>query len=161
MKKKKPDNNKLTSAEIEKFKAILLAKRTEILGNVTSMEIEALRRESSDLSKLPIHMADLGTDTFDQELTLGLMEGERKLLIEINDALGRIEDDTFGICEGSGKPIPKARLEAIPWAKYSVEYAGMLEKGLIRDDSSTDASYNYGDDEEDDEPRKPSQRKAV
>ena len=162
MKKKKQDNNKLTPAEIEKFKAILLAKKNEILGNVISMEIEALRRESGDLSRLPIHMADLGTDNFDQELTLGLMEGERKLLIEINDALGRIEDGTFGICQGSGKPIPKARLEAIPWAKYCVEYASMREKGLIRDDHYLiDASYDYGDDEEDDEPRKPFQRKAV
>jgi RNA polymerase-binding protein DksA len=158
MKKKKPSNSELTPAEIKKFKVILLAKRNEILGNVSSMEIEALRQENSDLSKLPIHMADLGTDNFDQEFTLSLMEGERKLLTEINDALGRIEYGTFGICQGSRKPIPKARLEAIPWAKYCVEYASMLEKGLIRDDSYLiETGYDYGDDE----PRRPFQRKAI
>ena len=70
------NNNKLTRRELQKFKGLLLAKRNELLGNVSSMEIEALRRESSDLSKLPIHMADLGTDNYDQEFTLGLMDRE-------------------------------------------------------------------------------------
>ena len=129
------NNTKLTKRELQKFKKLLLAKRNELLGNISSMEIEALRGESSDLSRLPIHMADLGTDNFDQEFTLALMDSERKLLEQVNEALGRIEDGIYGICQGSGKPIPKARLEAIPWAKYCVEYAGMLEKGLIRDDS--------------------------
>lgn len=67
------DNTGLTAAEISKFKALLLAKRNELLGNVSSMEIEALRRESSDLSRLPIHMADIGTDNYEMEHALGLM----------------------------------------------------------------------------------------
>lgn len=161
---KKLNDSKLTPAEIAEFKALLLAKRNEILGNVTSMEDETLRRENSNLSNMPIHMADLGTDNFDQEFTIGLVESERKLLMEINDALNRIENDTFGICESGGKPIPKARLEAIPWTKYCVEYANMIEKGLIRGDSdsySTNASYDYGDNKQDEEPRKPFQRKAI
>lgn len=156
-------NNKfLTPAELREFKAALLAKRQEILDNVISMESEALKQQRSNLSTMPIHMADLGTDNFDQEFTLGLMESERKLLWEINDALDRIEDGTYGICEGSGKPISKARLEAIPWAKYCVEYASMLEKGLIRGHSyTTDVKYDYGDDEEDEGPEKPIKREAV
>lgn len=152
MKKKKLDDSKLTLVEIEKLKAMLLAKRNEILGNVTSMEDEALRRENSDLSHMPIHMADLGTDNFDQEFTLGLMEGERKLLIEIYDALSRIENGTYGICEGSGKSILKTRLEAIPWARYCVEYARLLEKGLVRKkDSFIESIFNDQTDEEQDE----------
>ncbi len=59
------------------------------------------------------------------------MDSERKLLKEIDDALQRIEKRTYGICEGTGKPIAKARLEAQPWAKYCVEYARMLEQGLV------------------------------
>ena len=174
MKKKKLYNSKLTPVEIEKFKAILLVKRDEVLGDVSSMEIEALRRENSDLSKLPIHMADLGTDNFGQEFTLGLMDSERKLLEQVNEALGRIEEGTYGICQGSEKPIPKARLEAIPWARYCIEYASMLEKGLTRDSfygscssygsySSypTNINYDYDDDEQDDEPRRPFQRKVI
>ncbi|MHC4194464.1 MAG: TraR/DksA family transcriptional regulator [Planctomycetota bacterium] len=97
-----PNNNFLTLAELREFKAALLAKIQEILDNVVSMESEALKQQRSDLSTMPIHMADLGTDNFDREFTLGLMEGERKLLWEINDALDRIEDGTYGICEGSG-----------------------------------------------------------
>ncbi|UCF00448.1 MAG: TraR/DksA C4-type zinc finger protein [Planctomycetota bacterium] len=118
------------------------------------MEIEALHRQRSDLSNLPIHMADIGTDNFEIENTLGLMNSERKLIAEIDDALERIEDGTYGICQGSGNPIPKARLQAIPWAKYCVEYATLLEKGTIRQEapvSSTDYDFPL-DDRQDEEP---------
>jgi len=146
------NNNELTQRELQKFKELSLAKRNELLGNVSSMEIEALRRESSDLSRLPIHMADLGTDNYDQEFTLGLMDSERKLMKEIDEALDRIENCTYGICEGSGKSIPKARLEAIPWARYCVEYARLLEKGLVREkDSFIESIFNDQTDEEQDE----------
>ena len=68
-------NNKvmLKAAEIEQFKALLLEKRRELLSNVSYMEIDALREERSDLSTMPIHMADLGTDSYEQELTLELL----------------------------------------------------------------------------------------
>ena len=59
------------------------------------------------------------------------MDSERKILHEIDAALSRIEDKTYGICEGTGKPIAKARLEAKPWARYSVEYARLIEQGLV------------------------------
>ena len=128
MEEKHKNMNKLSPAEIEEFKAMLLAKRKEILGNVISMEDETLRRENSDLSSMPIHMADLGTDTYAQEFALGLMDSERKLLKKIDEALERIELKTYGICDGTGKAISIARLQAKPWAKYSVEHARMLEK---------------------------------
>ncbi len=125
----------LTSADINHFQQILLEKRREILNNVNEIEDEALKKSridaTGDLSSMPIHMADIGTDNYEQEFALGLMDSERKLLREIDEALGRIEQQTYGICEGTGKPIPKARLEAQPWAKYCVEYARMLEQGLV------------------------------
>ncbi|UCF44550.1 MAG: TraR/DksA C4-type zinc finger protein [Planctomycetota bacterium] len=125
----------MTAADIKHFKQMLLEKRQEILVNVGEMEDEALKKSrldaSGDLSSMPIHMADLGTDNYEQEFALGLMDSERKLLKEIDDALDRIENHTYGICEGTGKPIPKARLEAQPWARYCVEYARMLEQGLV------------------------------
>ncbi len=114
---------------------MLLDKRREILDNVNEIEQEALRKSrldaTGDLSSMPIHMADLGTDNYEQEFVLGLMDGERKLLREIDDALQRIEDGTYGICEGTGKPIPKARLRAQPWARHCVQYARMLEQGTV------------------------------
>lgn len=151
MDKKRTNKEQLTPTEVMKFKAMLLAKRNEILKNVTSMEGETLRRERSDLSSMPIHMADLGTDNYDLENTLELMDSERKLLAEIDGALARIEEGTYGICEGSGRQIPKVRLEAIPWAKYCVEYANLLERGLVKKGVSSDyASYDYRTDDEKD-----------
>jgi RNA polymerase-binding protein DksA len=151
---KKPtkNNNHLIPADIKNFKAILVAKREEILDNVTSMEYEALKRERSDLSRLPIHMADLGTDNYDQEFTLGLMDSERKLIVEINDALNRIENGTYGICEGSGESIPKQRLQAIPWTRYCVACARLLEKGLADREERSDEtdSEDKADDKKND-----------
>ena len=127
----------MSTAEAKHFRELLLQKRREILKNVTEFEDEALRKSrldaTGDLSCMPIHMADLGTDNYEQEFALGLMDSERKLLREIDLALGRIENKTYGICEGTGKPIPKARLEAQPWARYCVEYARMLEQGLVEE----------------------------
>ena len=128
----------LTSADTKHFKQMLLEKRREILRNVNEFEDEALKKSrldaSGDLSSMPIHMADIGTDNYEQEFALGLMDSERKLLREIDNSLGRIEEGTYGICEGTGKPIPKARLEAQPWAKYCIEYARMLEQGLVQEE---------------------------
>ena len=124
---------KLTAADIERFKQALLKKRLEIVNSVNEMYDEALRHSrldaTGDLSSMPIHMADIGTDNYEQEFALGLMDSERKLLREIDDALERIEKGVYGKCEGTGRPISKARLEAQPWARYCVEYARMLEQG--------------------------------
>ncbi len=154
-------NQNLTRAELRRFKTMLLAKRHEILADVITMENEALRKESTDLSRLPIHMADAGTDNYEVENTLGLMDSERKLLADIDEALQRIEDGTYGICQGSGKPIPKPRLEAIPWARYCVEYASISEKKLTtKQDFSAISRHDYGDEDGNDEGSGRSYRKA-
>ena len=125
----------LTNGEIQQFKKILLQKRIELIGDVNSIEDEALRKSrldaAGDLSSMPIHMADIGTDNFEQEFALGLIDSERKLLGEINGALMRIEKGVYGICEGTAKVIAKVRLQAIPWSRYCIEYARMVEKGLV------------------------------
>jgi DnaK suppressor protein len=130
----KPGKNQagLKTKDLEFFRDLLIAKRRELLGDVHSMEEEALRSASgSNLSNLPIHMADMGTDNYEQEFTLGLVEKDRQLLREINIALAKIRDGTYGICEGTGKPITRARLEAKPWAKYSIEYTRKLESRMM------------------------------
>lgn len=142
---------KLTPAEIKKFKAMLLTKLTEILGNVTIMEAEAFHRDRSDLSSLPFHMVDLGTDSSEIDNIIGLVDSERKILVEIDNALSRIEDGTYGICEVGGEPIPKQRLKAIPWARFCVACASLLEKGILKK-GDTFNKYDYAsgiDDEED------------
>lgn len=137
----------LTKAELAHYRALLLEKRREILGDVGTMESEAFKA-GSNLSNMPIHMADVGTDNFEQEFTLGLIESERRILREIQEALGRIEEGTYGICLGTGKPIPKVRLEAVPWAKYSLEYAKALESGAVRREASPQRDEDGGDEDE-------------
>jgi len=132
-----PDNGKprknaagFSSRDLEHFGELLRAKRREILGDMRSMEHEALNTSGgSNLSNLPIHMADMGTDNYEQEFTLGLVEKDRQLLREINGALAKLKNGTFGICEGTGKPINKERLEYQPWARFSIEYARKMERG--------------------------------
>ena len=132
---KRTKKEHLSAADIERFKQMLLEKRREIVGDVNEINDEALKKSrrdaSGDLSSMPIHMADLGTDNYEQEFALGLLDSERKLLQEIDDALRRIFNKRYGICEGTKKPIKKARLEAKPWARYCVDYARMLEQGLV------------------------------
>lgn len=132
----------LTAEEIQHFRELLLQKRAELIGDVSSIESEALKKSridaAGDLSSMPIHMADLGTDNFEQEFALGLMDSERKILAEIGDALKRIDGGVYGICEGTGKPIAKARLGANPWARYCIKYATMVEQGLVREGEKID-----------------------
>ena len=151
MEKNESNKTKRTSAEIKKYKAMLLEKMSEILGNVTSMETEALQRDRSDLSNMPIHMADLGTDSYEIDNIIGLMDSERKILMEINDALSRIEEGTYGICEGRGEPIPKDRLKAIPWARYCVACARLLEKGLLAKKEHQEYYGAFPDESEEEE----------
>ncbi len=124
---------KLSDAQLEEFKQWLLDKRRELVRDMDNLADEALRRRRSeaagDLSSMPIHMADIGSDNWEQEFTLGLISNERALLREIDDALQRIVDRTYGICLGTHKRICVARLRAKPWAKYCIEYARLHEKG--------------------------------
>ncbi|QOJ15929.1 MAG: TraR/DksA C4-type zinc finger protein [Planctomycetia bacterium] len=121
--------------DLEMFREMLLEKRSQLVGDMSTMRDEALRsnsQSSGDLSSMPIHMADLGTDNFEQEFTLGLIEGGQQELREIDAALDRIEKRTYGLCLATGKPIGKARLKAQPWAKYCYEYMLEQERGKIR-----------------------------
>ncbi len=129
--KKKTDGKKsgFGKADLEHFRKLLLDRRRRILGTVQGMEEEALKASDQDFSV--DHMADHGSDNFEQDFTLSLVESERRELIEIDRALQRIDHGTYGICEGTGEVIPRPRLEAIPWARYSVEYQRKLEAGEV------------------------------
>lgn len=118
----------LTKKELQQFKEILQQKRRELVGDVQSMENEALRGGGGSLSHLPQHMADQGTDTFDQSLNLDLAASQRGIVREIDLALQRIENNTFGICEITGKPIDRERLLNTPWARHSIEAARHIER---------------------------------
>lgn len=75
-----------------------------------------------------MHMADAGTDAFERDLALGMLSHEQDAVYEIEEALKRILDGTYGICELTGKRIPAARLEAVPWARFTAGAEAKLEK---------------------------------
>ena len=124
----------LTAQELDYFTDLLLTKRREILGDVDLMEGKGPNHSEStgsgDLSNMPIHMADIGTDNYEQEFTLGLIESERQQLRDIDLALLKIQQGRYGICEGDGVFIGRARLEARPWARFCIDYARKIEQGL-------------------------------
>ena len=123
----------MKKSEMNGYKNLLLAWRLRLRGDVTQLADEALKRNrqesSGDLSTMPIHMADIGSDNFEQDFTLTLLESEEETLAQIEIALARITDGTYGTCENCGEPIPKTRLQAIPYARQCVECARKQEGG--------------------------------
>ena len=122
----------MTGSELEGFRRQLLALRDRLGGDVSHLTDEALHtadeQAGSNLSHVPLHMADLGTDNYERENTLRLLANEGQLLGEITAALERIDKGTFGRCEECGGVIPKARLQAIPYARHCVECARKLQQ---------------------------------
>ncbi len=122
----------MKKAEMKAYKEQLLALRARLRGDVTAMANAALRKTRSeangDLSSMPIHMADLGSDNFEQEFTISLMQTEEGTLSAIEAALERVEDGTYGQCEECGVSIPKTRLNAIPYAPLCVKCASAQER---------------------------------
>ncbi len=117
-------------AELEWFKQALLKRRDVLSGSVNKMQESALNKDHDEASGDFNHMADMGTDNFDQDFTLGLIENEEEELRAINEALRKIEDNTYGLCESCEAVIPKARLKALPFTKMCVKCKEKDESGL-------------------------------
>ncbi len=129
-KTRKPVKTKLNKKDLDHYRSLLLLKRAELVGDLNAMEAQALKSNGGQSSHMPIHMADVGSDNFDQDFMLGMAENERQRLREIDAALKRIEDKTYGVCQMTEKVIPKTRLNAKPWARYTIEAALQIERGL-------------------------------
>jgi len=129
------NNNSFSKKDLDNYRSLLLELRRELIGDVDQMRGEALdsnrKEKGGELSSMPVHMADIGTDNYEHEFTLGLIESERKVLTDIDHALSKFEKGSYGICEGTGKRIAKARLKAKPYARYCIDYARKIEKGLV------------------------------
>lgn len=123
-----PTKTPFGKRELAHFREILVRKRAEIIGDVSSIEAEALTGQSGSLSRLPQHIAEQGSEAYDQSLALEIAASDRRLLKEIDDAIARIDQGTYGVCELTGKPIKQERLEQLPWARYSIEAARELER---------------------------------
>ncbi len=119
------------SEELGVIQETLEGLRARLRGDLHQMTDEALGGDNGggtgNLSNVPLHMADLGTDNYDQEFTLGLIENEQSTLELVNEALSRMEKGTYGLCAECSEPISKPRLQAIPYAKYCIRCARKLE----------------------------------
>jgi DnaK suppressor protein len=124
---------KLKKAEIKIYKERLLEFRARLRGDVNALADAALNKTRSeaggDRSSMPIHMADVGSDNFEQEFTLSLMQSEGDTLAAIERALERIEDKQFSVCIECDAQIKKSRLNAIPYTPHCIKCAEMLEQG--------------------------------
>ncbi len=122
----------MKAAELSQYKKTLLELRKKLVENVNFMEDEALGKSrqdaSGDLSNVPIHMADVGTDNYDRDLTIGLIQNGEEELRAIDEALERIGNKTYGTCEECGKKISKVRLTALPYGRNCIECQRQEEK---------------------------------
>ena len=127
---KKSTNPVKLSGWIAKQHTRLLQLKDELLDAMNGVGRDTLRTraEGSDASAFGMHTGDAGSDAYDRDFALSLLSQERDSLFEIDAALKKIQDGTYGLCEISGKQIPHARLEALPFARYTVECQAELEK---------------------------------
>jgi DnaK suppressor protein len=115
---------------LRKQKSKLLQLRDTLLDSMMGVSRDTLRSraEGSEASAFGMHQADAGSDAYDRDFALSLLSQEQDALYEIEEALKRVDAGTYGVCEMSGKPIPHARLEAIPFARFTVECQTQIEK---------------------------------
>ena len=117
----------MNSADLKQYKERLVLLRARLRNDVSSMTDAALNNDGSENSAMPIHMAELGSDNFEQEFTLSLLATEEDTLGMIERALERIENGSFGTCEECGGTIPKARLNALPHTPVCVKCAALRD----------------------------------
>src|SRR3979409_1052462 len=143
--------------EWAKFYQRLIELRDQLIRQMSGLAKES----AQEMAGYSLHMADSGTDNFDRDFALSLLSSDQDAMYEIEEALKRIEKNTYGICELTGKQIPRARLEAIPWTRFTVEAQAQLERdGALRQrrlgahgsvDSAAGPDVEPGGDEEEPE----------
>jgi len=147
--------------EWAKYYTNLLELRERLLNQMSGLAKES----AEEMPGYSLHMADSGTDNFDRDFALSLLSSDQDAIYEIEEALKRIERNTYGICELTGKAIPRARLDAIPWTRFTVEAQAQLEKeGALRQRrlgqlGSVDSAGAVESDEEEEAEEKPAKEK--
>ncbi len=125
-KAKPPVKSPLKKNELNVFRDRLQEKLETLVGDLRSMEKQAFKAGDQDASAN--HMADFGSDNYEQDFTLGLIENDETVVKQINEALARMNAGTYGVCQECGQPIPEARLEVLPWTPCCVNCQAKLEK---------------------------------
>ncbi len=124
--------NKLNKKELTEYKKMITKRKNEILDAIERISEDTLKKSqkdaSGDISGYTFHMADVATDNYDREFSLGLASNDRQSLYELDDALKRIEEGTFGVCEECKSVLTKARLKALPYARLCLNCQQKREK---------------------------------
>jgi RNA polymerase-binding transcription factor DksA len=114
-------------AKLQQWRDVLVKLRDRFAANSEQIRAEATQacggESAGGLSNRPIHLGDLGSQEAEEAVTVGMAENEAALVHEVDDALTRLRQDRFGVCESCSEPIPKARLTALPYARYCVPCA--------------------------------------
>lgn len=127
--KTKKNGNVKIKPEWVKYYNRLIELRDQLVRQMNGLAQES----AQEMAGYSLHMADSGTDNFDRDFALSLLSADQDAVYEIEEALKRIEKNTYGICELTGKPIPKSRLDAIPWTRFTVQAQAQLERdGTLR-----------------------------
>jgi RNA polymerase-binding protein DksA len=114
----------LTKQQLKHFRQLLITERAKVAGELKSIAHDASkspREASGDLSAYTVHMADMAGDTYERELSTNLASNEQGVLYQIDDALKRLDDGSYGICQSCNKPITMRRLKAVPYASLCIE----------------------------------------
>jgi DnaK suppressor protein len=122
----------VSAIDTDRFRAALLAERQRVVAAIANLHQDhqgTISDEAGEEAAYDNHLADTATETYDRELDYTLEENSEHVLTEIDAALKRIEDGTYGICTNCGKQIPEARLEARPWATLCIDCARDRERG--------------------------------
>jgi DnaK suppressor protein len=127
-----PGKKRMLKKELGEFKKIILKRKGEVVDNIEHISEDTLKKSqkdaSGDISGYTYHMADVATDNYDREFSLGLAANERQSILELDDALKKIQDGTFGTCEDCKSLITKTRLKALPYARLCLKCQEKKEK---------------------------------
>lgn len=121
----------LNKQQLKQFRQLLITERSKIVDEIRSIADETSkspRDASGDLSAYTVHMADMAADTYERELSINMVSSEQEVLYQIDDALKRIEEGTFGVCQQCSKPILLSRLKAVPYASMCIACQRLKEQ---------------------------------
>ena len=113
----------LGKEQIKQFRQLLITERAKLASEIRSIAQDASkspREASGDLSAYTLHMADMAADTYERELSMNIVSSEQELLYQVDDALKRLDDGSFGLCQQCSQPITMSRLKAVPYASLCI-----------------------------------------
>ncbi len=114
----------LTKPQLKQFRQLLITERAKFASEIKSLAQEASkspREASGDLSAYTVHLADMAADTYNRELSMNIVSTEQEVLYQIDDALKRMDEGTYGICQQCNSPITMSRLKAVPYASMCIK----------------------------------------